>query len=67
MIRNFLFTLAVLLVAVLVSSCVITGTKSGYSAETVEVKQPAKKNDQQLTEAEKKALIEADLWVPSNQ
>lgn len=60
------YSFLILLISVL-ASCSSTAPPAGVpnAALAAKVPKPKLKNQKPLTEAEKKALEEADLWVPA--
>lgn len=49
------------------SSCESTGKNTGSTTNAAAIRTQNQLENKQLTDAEKKALIEADLWLPANQ
>lgn len=52
---------------VILSSCTSTKEAPEGKPNMVAIHESNQKVDKKLTDAEKKALIEADLWLPGNQ
>lgn len=49
------------------ASCASIGKNTGATTKAVAARTQNQPEDKGLTDAEKKALIEADLWLPANQ
>ena len=64
---NFITVFSVLLFTIILSSCSSTDKAKSTTKATpaVQEQEQTQKKEKQLTDAEKKALQEADLWLPA--